>query len=1330
MAKIFVSYSRKDIEFAKRLTAELQKSDLDFWIDWEGIPPTVDWWKEIEKGIEEADVFIFLISPDSAKSKVCGQEIDHAVQNGKRLIPLVVRDITVEETLPQLSHLNWIFFREGDDFNNALQKLLSGIHTDYEWVKAHRRLQMKALEWERSNKEHSFLLRGKDLQDAELQHATNTSKEPHPTDLQREYVFASRKAVDRQKRVTTGISIAGIIALAALAIFGFVQAGLAKAEARRATAGKLALESKTSLESFPQRALLLALEAVRTNQAANEPVLPEAEEALRFAVERVPGVHVDGLNAMVTTTQFVEDAHTGTWLIAGSNYPATEVRIWNFNKLMSETSYKPFEINIPADQSEENPIYPLVETSPQNTWLVTNATDGYSLWQIADADETRTPVYFQTQPVFINPNDDTLILEKQEKDVVLWRVFPDSLEKQEVGRLAGEYSGTSPQKNWVVIKSADGNMLWSIVGKDTDRQIVRFKGEIKFSSSENDRWIFEKLSGRALLWDLDSVTFQKKEARRFDGNFVDVKIDPQGRWLIASEDISHPEIMVSSMGENGELQEAKPWVSTTLHIFSLDNLNEPVLKYEMEEHGSLLRFSPYADMMLFTATTLPDESGWSPTKLGLIKLESGTPAVYMSKDASYDDMSRVQFINGHWAVNPIYNSPLYDLRDNDMEPDIFVEPPPILVDDSGTVDLTKLISGKYLVAGDERIALDLLDETRTLVREPNPDADPAQTDIAKLLKFHPLTLGVEDDVTASAISPDGNWLIAGTADGSLRLWDYKRPWISSIQMETSPHSMTLSNDNKWLAIGNTLWKLDHGRPSASYPMKLKGGVFSYSTGMTFSNEAGVFSPDSHWFIDFQTSGQPTANENTPEVNVTLLNLTEPITTTTVEPELISQPGEVYSTVQFSPNSEWVVVGGSTGAYSGQANAFLMKLKDKSIYPLPSFDDAVFTTDQEHLILIPPAIYNMSDNTSTYQNPEVWILPKTSGDVPEKIGSFDAQGQPVVISRNGRWLVIANVSEFWVHESVESRVWDVNCVIQNYECEPFHVSTSTAAFSPDSRYLVLGWASEEDNLITSYEIWDMQPWEKNRNARPVKITSGTSSSFSPAIGKTGSLVILGVNESCDYGGRPTSTAALSSAWEKHPWLANLSTFDGYAYLNLEMGGGGGGAEPGYHVDYRESTLVRDGRNYQSIILRGHESSITAYQVSPNERYVLTFSGGSGTGCSEQRENILRLWDMEKMKEDPLTQAVILPLKYDSETSIKHLAFSPDSNWVYVIDNDNVLYYFPTSIEILKERACQAAGRNFIANEWERFFPGEPYRKTCESLPVHPSTIPSTEVPPTP
>ena len=71
MTSLFISYSRKDIEFARKLTAAFKGQDLDFWIDWEGIPPTVDWWKEIQKGIEEANVFVFLISPDSAQSLAC-----------------------------------------------------------------------------------------------------------------------------------------------------------------------------------------------------------------------------------------------------------------------------------------------------------------------------------------------------------------------------------------------------------------------------------------------------------------------------------------------------------------------------------------------------------------------------------------------------------------------------------------------------------------------------------------------------------------------------------------------------------------------------------------------------------------------------------------------------------------------------------------------------------------------------------------------------------------------------------------------------------------------------------------------------------------------------------------------------------------------------------------------------------------------------------------------------------------------------------------------------------------------------------------------------------
>src|SRR5512139_2118434 len=205
VTSLFISYSRRDIEFARRLTERFTDQELDYWIDWEGIPPTVDWWKEIEKGIEGADVFLFLISPSSARSQVCSREVEHAAQNGKRLVPVVVQDVKSAEAPPGLRALNWIFLRETDDFEIGLQQLLTAIKTDYDWVQVHTQLQNKALEWIRNDRESGFLLHGRELQDAEVQLAANTSKEPYLTLLQQEYALRSRQAANRQKRIRNAI---------------------------------------------------------------------------------------------------------------------------------------------------------------------------------------------------------------------------------------------------------------------------------------------------------------------------------------------------------------------------------------------------------------------------------------------------------------------------------------------------------------------------------------------------------------------------------------------------------------------------------------------------------------------------------------------------------------------------------------------------------------------------------------------------------------------------------------------------------------------------------------------------------------------------------------------------------------------------------------------------------------------------------------------------------------------------------------------------------------------------------------------------------------------
>ncbi len=75
--------------------------------------------KEIEKGIEEADTFIAIVSAEWIVSKACKDELEIAVKNGKRLIPVVPFDIQWDSVPAELSHLNYVFFRESDEFAAA-----------------------------------------------------------------------------------------------------------------------------------------------------------------------------------------------------------------------------------------------------------------------------------------------------------------------------------------------------------------------------------------------------------------------------------------------------------------------------------------------------------------------------------------------------------------------------------------------------------------------------------------------------------------------------------------------------------------------------------------------------------------------------------------------------------------------------------------------------------------------------------------------------------------------------------------------------------------------------------------------------------------------------------------------------------------------------------------------------------------------------------------------------------------------------------------------------------------------------------------------------------
>jgi WD40 repeat protein len=260
VADVFVSYSRTDREFVRRLVDALTRNGKDVWIDWEDIPAASEWRSEIAAGIDGADAFVYVISPDAVTSPECAKELDHAIAQGKRIVPLLYREPPRNELRPEIRDRQWIRFDDGE-FGAAFETLLRALDTDLGWVKAHTDLLRRAEQWER-RRDPSRLLRGAALRDAEAQLAGRAAgSEPGVTPLQTRFVHASRTRATRQQRITLGIVLFALAVTSALAIVAWILRGTAIDRERTARSRELAALADAQLRIDPELSLILARSA-------------------------------------------------------------------------------------------------------------------------------------------------------------------------------------------------------------------------------------------------------------------------------------------------------------------------------------------------------------------------------------------------------------------------------------------------------------------------------------------------------------------------------------------------------------------------------------------------------------------------------------------------------------------------------------------------------------------------------------------------------------------------------------------------------------------------------------------------------------------------------------------------------------------------------------------------------------------------------------------------------------------------------------------------------------------------------------------------------------
>jgi TIR domain len=101
--RIFVSHSHLDNDFGTKFAQDLRRALNDenaVWYDvLGGLHGGETWWEKIVAELTARDVFIVVLSPDAMNSSWVRQEIDIAINEGKRIIPVLHRSCSIRADL-------------------------------------------------------------------------------------------------------------------------------------------------------------------------------------------------------------------------------------------------------------------------------------------------------------------------------------------------------------------------------------------------------------------------------------------------------------------------------------------------------------------------------------------------------------------------------------------------------------------------------------------------------------------------------------------------------------------------------------------------------------------------------------------------------------------------------------------------------------------------------------------------------------------------------------------------------------------------------------------------------------------------------------------------------------------------------------------------------------------------------------------------------------------------------------------------------------------------------------------------------------------------------
>jgi len=119
---IFFSYSRVDSAFALKLAKDLRNVGAGIWLDQLDIKPGSHWDSSIKHALNAAAFVIVILSPSSIASTNVMDEVSFALEDRKKLIPVLLINCKTPFRLRRLQHINFTGDYESG-FNLLVQTL-------------------------------------------------------------------------------------------------------------------------------------------------------------------------------------------------------------------------------------------------------------------------------------------------------------------------------------------------------------------------------------------------------------------------------------------------------------------------------------------------------------------------------------------------------------------------------------------------------------------------------------------------------------------------------------------------------------------------------------------------------------------------------------------------------------------------------------------------------------------------------------------------------------------------------------------------------------------------------------------------------------------------------------------------------------------------------------------------------------------------------------------------------------------------------------------------------------------------------------------------------